>query len=222
MTGGIDLYAHDGVGPNPPKVALLLEELGLSYTVNPLPFGPEGVKSPKYLAICPNGRVPALIDHGNGDCIVWESGACLYYLAEMYDKSGKYFGRNVNEKTEVMVWLTHQLSGVGPAQGNLNWFMHFHEQTSGEKPSDVILDRYRNETFRLYDVLEQRLEKQEQKGSEFIALDRYTIADMAFYGWLHIAFFAKLDFSKHPRLGKYVERIANMPNTKAAYAKLGQ
>lgn len=73
---GIDLYIHDGPGPNPPKVAILLEELGLPYNIKPLSFGtgPGTVKDPEYVKLCPNGRVPTIIDHNKGGKVVWESG----------------------------------------------------------------------------------------------------------------------------------------------------
>lgn len=94
-----------GSGPNPLKVAILLEKLGLAYEVVPLDFGPDpdkGVKGKKFLKINPNGRVPALVDHKNSDFTVWESGAILYYLAEQYDSQGKYFGKDIKEKTVTM------------------------------------------------------------------------------------------------------------------------
>lgn len=71
------------------------------------------------MKICPNGRVPALVDHQNNDLVVWESGAILYYLVDKYDTQGEYFGRTPEERAETMIWVTHQLSGLGPAQGTL-------------------------------------------------------------------------------------------------------
>ena len=98
------LYAHRGPGPNPYKVAILLEKLGLSYEVVSLVFGEaeDGVKGAKFLKINANGRVPALVDHQNNDFTIWESGAILYYLCEKYDKDGKFFGKDVNEKALTM------------------------------------------------------------------------------------------------------------------------
>lgn len=128
MAPQVTLYSHRGPGPNPFKVAILLEKLGLEYEVVALDFGDDaenGVKGKKFLAVNPNGRVPAIVDHQANDFVVWESGAILYYLVEKYDKEGKFFGKSIDEKTTTMQWLTHQLSGLGPTQGNLNYALHY-------------------------------------------------------------------------------------------------
>lgn len=127
MAPQFTLYSHRGPGPNPLKTALVLEKLGLTYDVVPLDFGddPEkGVKGEKFLKVNPNGRVPALVDHNNSDFCIWESGATMVYLAEKYDKTGSIYGKDVEEKAIVMQWLAHQLSGLGPVQGNVNFAYH--------------------------------------------------------------------------------------------------
>lgn len=104
------IYSHRGPGPNPLKVAILLEKLGLSYDVVPLDFGDDaekGVKG-KFLKVNPNGRVPALVDHQNNDFTVWESGAILLYLVAKYDKDGKYLGKTPEEQA-----ITNQVSRQG-------------------------------------------------------------------------------------------------------------
>lgn len=101
-------------GPNPLKVAILLERLGKAYDIVPLDFSDDaknGVKGAEFLKLNPNGRVPALVDHTNGDFTVWESGAILYYLARKYDST--YLGKTPEEEAVTMQWLTHQLSGLG-------------------------------------------------------------------------------------------------------------
>lgn len=165
----ITLY-HHGLAPNPPKVAILLEELGVSYNLVKREFGdgPIGVKNPEFLAINPNGRVPAIVDHTNNNKIVWESGAILLYLTERFDTSGKYAGKDINEKATVNEWLFFQVSGHGPIQGQVNYFKYLHPVKDLDQS---VYDRYKNETYRVYGVLEKRLE-----GREFIALDRFTIA----------------------------------------------
>lgn len=123
MAPQFTLYSHRGPGPNPLKAAILLEKLGLTYDVIALDFSNDsekGVKGSKFLKLNPNGRVPALVDHQNKDFTVWESGAILYYLVEKYDKDGKFFGTNAEDRAVVMQWLTHQLSGLGPAQGQVS------------------------------------------------------------------------------------------------------
>lgn len=119
MPAQFTLYTHKGPGPNPLKAAILLEKLGLEFDVIDLDFGDDpnrGVKSEKFLKVNPNGRVPALVDHSKNDFTIWESGAILYYLVEQYDKQGKFFGKDVIEKSVVMQWLAFQLSGLGPVQ----------------------------------------------------------------------------------------------------------
>ncbi|KAK0519455.1 hypothetical protein OC834_007372 [Tilletia horrida] len=216
------LYAHKGPGPNPPKVALALEWLGLSYEIVPLVFGDgeNGVKNPKFLAVNPNGRVPALVDHGNKDFTVWESGAILIYLAEKYDTSGSLYGKTPEERAITAQWLTHQVSGLGPAQGQVNWFTHYFESASGVKAQPEVLKRYRDETDRLYKVLDEQLARQSKAGSAFIALDRVTIADFAFAGWVHIIAMAKFDISAYPNVQKWYQNLSNDERYKKAYAKL--
>jgi len=220
---GITLYAHDGPGPNPPKVAILLEELKIDYTVKKIPFGPEGVKGPEFTKLNPNGRVPAIVDHDNNDFVVWESGACLTYLAEKYGP--QYIGKTPEERAEVMQWLCFQLSGVGPAQGQANWFIHYWKKAEGAgKDADpAVIKRYQNESKRCYSVLEEGLKRQKAKGSEFIALDRLTIADIALIPWIRpfMAGMAQVKDSHadYPLLEAYIHKLDNMPTVKAAFEK---
>jgi len=216
----LTLYAHDEYGPNPPKVAILLEALNLSYNVVRLPFGVKGVKSTEFLKINPNGRVPAFVDHSRGDFTVWESGAILYYIAEAYDTEGTFFGRNIQEKAIVMQWLTHQLSGLGPVQGNVNFAYLYWKDTYSEEPPKSVIARFADETNRLFAVLETQLSRQAEAGSSFIALDRFTIADMAFYPWLRISGATKIDLANYPQVKSYRDRIAALPSVQAAYKTL--
>jgi len=221
----IQFYSHKGRGPNPYKVAILLEALNLPYDIHPRTMGdpsnPTDVKNQSYLDINPNGRVPAIIDNNaSGEpLVVWESAAVLYYLAEKYDTEGNCFGRNLTEKTKVMIWVAHQVSGLGPAQGQANWFLHFHEKVWNTKPTDDVIDRYKNESKRLYGVLEVQLEKQKKAGSDWLVLDRFTIADIAFYPWAKIAVFAGLDFKEFPLVDAWIQRIGELPAVKTAYEK---
>ncbi|GJJ09207.1 hypothetical protein Clacol_003429 [Clathrus columnatus] len=207
------LYSS-GTTPNPAKAAILFEELGLSYKVIHKDFGDgsNGVKAADYLKINPNGRVPSIIDHKNNDKIVWESGAVLFYLAEKYDTAGKYLGTNIDEKTEVMQWVIFQVSGMGPMQGSVNYFRHLHPVKNLDQS---VYDRFTNETYRVWNVLEQRLE-----GREWLALDRFTVADIAVYTWLKVAPFGGLEISRFPRLEAYFNRISEFGTVKVAYEKL--
>ncbi|GAA93401.1 uncharacterized protein L969DRAFT_52486 [Mixia osmundae IAM 14324] len=213
------LYAHDGPGPNPVKAAIILDELDLDYEIKAIPFGPEGVKGAAYLKICPNGRVPALVDHQNGDFVVWESAAILQYVAAKYDKSGSWAGKTVEEQATVNQWLAFQISGLGPTQGNVNFNKLYFEGAMGEKPSAGLVKRFRDECARIYGVLEKQLEHQ-----EYIALDRITIADVAYLPWLHkdmVGFGDLTDiFSKYPKAVAWIEKLSARPATQKAYKKL--
>ncbi|KIJ53948.1 hypothetical protein M422DRAFT_153619 [Sphaerobolus stellatus SS14] len=169
MDPKVILYAH-GISPNPPKVAILLEELGVEYTIVEKEWGNglNGVKGEDFLKINPNGRVPALVDHTNNNFTVWESGAILLYIAERFDPSGKFIGKTLEERTEVLQWLMFQMSGIGPMQGQHHWFTFAHPVKNLDQS---VYDRYRNEVYRLYGVLEKQLEDH-----EWIAIDRYTVA----------------------------------------------
>lgn len=164
----IDLYT--AATPNGHKVSIVLEELGLPYTVHALSFDKKEQKSPDFLKINPNGRIPAIVDRANGDFAVFESGAILIYLAEL---SGKLLPKDPKGRSVVLQWLMFQMGGVGPMQGQANvFFRYFPEKLQG------AIDRYQHETRRLYEVLETRLQ-----AVEFLA-GEYSIADIATYPWV--------------------------------------
>ncbi|PWN43166.1 glutathione S-transferase [Ceraceosorus guamensis] len=214
------LYSHKGPGPNPLKVAILLEKLGLSYDVVPLVFGPgdgqnEGVKGEKFLKVNPNGRVPALVDHQNSDFTIWESGAILLYLIDKYGQDGSFGGKTPEERAVVNQWFALQLSTFGPQQGQVNW-----EATYGEKPQKSVFTRYEGEVARLYTLLNDQLEAQSKRGSSFVALERPTVADIAFYPWVNIAGFGKIDLAPYPAVGKWHAALAADADVKKAQAAL--
>ncbi|PYI09738.1 glutathione S-transferase family protein [Aspergillus sclerotiicarbonarius CBS 121057] len=229
MSAPFTLYTHAGPGPNPIKVAIVLEYLGLSYTTIPLKFG-EGkgtVKDPEYTAkINPNGRVPALIDHGNDDLVVFESGAILQYLAEkewdmQYDQTGNLSGRTPSERAQINQWLSWQISGLGPYQGQLAWFVLFHEQTHGEKPNGSVITRYQAEVERLRTVLDEHLGQAE---GGYVAAGRVTIADFAILPWLKVSVLVgeKLrPLGEYRALKGYVDRLEGMEGVRGAYERLG-
>ncbi|AKV10229.1 glutathione S-transferase family protein [Pseudomonas fluorescens] len=164
----IDLYT--AATPNGHKVSIVLEELGLPYTVHALSFDKKEQKSADFLKINPNGRIPAIVDRANGDFAVFESGAILIYLAEM---TGKLLPLDPKGRSVVLQWLMFQMGGIGPMQGQANvFFRYFPEKLQG------AIDRYQHETRRLYEVLDTRLQD-----VEFLAGD-YSIADIATYPWV--------------------------------------
>ncbi|MBD9590662.1 glutathione S-transferase N-terminal domain-containing protein [Pseudomonas sp. PDM03] len=164
----IDLYT--AATPNGHKVSIVLEELGLPYTVHALSFDKKEQKSADFLKINPNGRIPAIVDRANGDFAVFESGAILIYLAEL---SGKLLPKDPKGRSVVLQWLMFQMGGIGPMQGQANvFFRYFPEKLQG------AIDRYQHETRRLYEVLDTRLQD-----VKFLA-DEYSIADIATYPWV--------------------------------------
>jgi len=214
MAPQVTLFVH-GRAPNPPKVAIFLEELGVEYAVVSKEFGdgPQGVKNPEFLKMNPNGRIPAIIDHSNNNKIVWESGAILLYLGERFDKNGKFVGEDLNDKAVVWEWPFFQMSGLGPSQGQANWFLNMHP-IKDLHPS--VVERYQNESYRIYGVLEKRLKEE----GDWLCLKRFTIADMAHYPWILVREFGKLDLSKFPKVLEYFERIQALPSVQKAYAKI--
>ncbi|MBK5352045.1 glutathione S-transferase N-terminal domain-containing protein [Pseudomonas sp. TH41] len=164
----IDLYT--AATPNGHKVSIVLEELGLPYTVHALSFDKKEQKSPDFLKLNPNGRIPAIVDRANDDFAVFESGAILIYLAEL---SGKLLPKDPKGRSVVLQWLMFQMGGIGPMQGQANvFFRYFPEKLQG------AIDRYQHETRRLYEVLDTRLQT-----VEFLA-GEYSIADIATYPWV--------------------------------------
>ena len=156
------LELYTAATPNGYKASVALEELGLPYAVRPINLSTLEQKTPAFLAINPNGRVPALVDDGFA---VFESGAILMYLAE---KTGRLMPTDVKGRSRVVQWLMFQMGGVGPMMGQANVFFRYWP----EKLQPVI-DRYQGETRRLFGVLEGQLAQH-----EYLAGD-YSIADIA-------------------------------------------
>jgi len=167
----IDLYT--AATPNGHKVSIALEELGLPYTLRVLDLGRNEQKAPAFLAINPNGRIPALVDHEADDFAVFESGACLIYLAE---KTGRLMPADAKGRSRVLQWLMFQMGGVGPMFGQLGFFHKFAGKDFEDKRPR---DRYVAESRRLLGVLEGQL-----KGRDWLLGPDYTIADIAVFPWV--------------------------------------
>ena len=135
--------------PNGWKVSIALEELGLPYTVRPISLGKLEQKEEWFLKINPNGRIPAIIDHDNGDFAVFESGAILIYLAE---KTGKLLPTEPKARSRVLQWLMFQMGGVGPMMGQANVFFRY-----APEKIPYAIERYQRESRRLFEVLERQL-----------------------------------------------------------------
>jgi GST-like protein len=203
----IDL--HYWPTPNGHKITLFLEEAGLPYRVIPVNIGKGEQFQPEFLAIAPNNRMPAIVDHHPVDAqsplSIFESGAILLYLA---DKTGQFIPADLHGRNEVLQWLFWQMSGLGPMAGQNG---HFNIYAPEKVP--YAIDRYVRETARLYGVLDRRLADR-----PFIAGADYSIADMACYPWIvpHQAHHQQL--SDFPHLSRWFTAIAQRPATIKVYA----
>ena len=191
----IDLYTAST--PNGWKVSIALEELALPYDVKPIELAKGEQKQDWYLAINPNGRIPAIIDRDEGDFAVFESGAIFIYLAE---KTGRLMPTDAKGRSLVMQWLMFQVGGVGPMMGQANVFFRYFP----EKIQPVI-ERYQNETKRLLAVLDARL-----KDHEFLAGD-YSIADIAHWSWVRTHKWSGVEIDDLPHLQRWTDVIAARP-----------
>jgi GST-like protein len=191
----IDLYTAPT--PNGWKVSIALEELGLAYTVHPVALDKLEQKQPWFTALNPNGRIPAIVDRGNGDFPVFESGAILVYLAE---RAGKLLPSEPKARSVAMQWLMFQMSGIGPMQGQANVFFRY-----APEKIQYAIDRYQNETRRLYEVLERRLGE-----VEYLAGD-YSIADVATWPWVSIHSWAGVSLDGLPQVARWLETVGKRP-----------
>ncbi|KAI4258140.1 MAG: hypothetical protein L6R42_005271 [Xanthoria sp. 1 TBL-2021] len=172
MSKPIKLYSHAG-GPNPPKVAIILEELGLPFETETLDFA--DMKKEPYTLVNPNGRVPAIEDPNTG-ITLWESSSIIDYLLETYDKDNKLRYTSGHEKFLQKSWMAMQISNQGPYYGQHAWFLFHHP----EKGIQSALDRYGNEIRRVLGVINTQLKT---SGKPYLVGDKCTYADLAFQTW---------------------------------------
>ena len=202
----IDLYYW--TTPNGHKLTIYLEETGTPYKIIPVDIGTGAQFEPDFLAIAPNNRIPAIVDHdpvGGGEPIsVFESGAILIYLA---DKVGEFLPRDQRGRIETLQWLYWQMGNLGPMCGQNHHFV-----TYAPERIPYAMDRYVNETNRLYGVLDRRLA---DRG--YVAGD-YSIADMAIYPWIVPHERQRQDLNDFPHLKRWFEEIQSRPAVEAAYA----
>jgi glutathione S-transferase/GST-like protein len=191
----IDLYT--AATPNGHKVSIALEELALPYTLKNLDLSKNEQKTPAFLAINPNGRSPAIVDRSEGDFAVFESGACLIYLAE---KTGRLLPTEFKARSRVLQWLMFQMGGVGPMMGQANiFFRYFPEKIQ------AAIDRYQGESKRLFRVMDTHLAH-----NEFLA-DDYSIADIANWAWVRTHKWSGVEIDDLPHLSRWVETIRARP-----------
>ncbi len=196
----IDLYTW--TTPNGRKVSIMLEELGIEYTVHAINIGQGDQKSPEFLAISPNNKIPAIVDKENGLKLM-ESGAILIYLAEKY---GKFLPKDSLLRAEANEWLMWQMGGLGPMLGQTHHYVHFNP---GNAP--YAEERFLTETKRLYSVLDTRLEDRDY------ILDEYSIVDMACWPWISRYEWQNIDLTEFPNVRRWFQQIAQRPAVQAGY-----
>lgn len=202
--GLLQLYSFPT--PNGVKVSIALEEMGVPYEAHKVTLADADVKSPEFLSLNPNNKIPAIVDPDGPDGApigLFESGAILIYLAE---KTGKFFGKSASEKATITQWLMWQMGGLGPMFGQLGYFYKF---AGSEIEDPRPRDRYITEGKRLLAVLDGQL-----KDRDWIAGD-YSIADMAIAPWLRALDFygAKgvLEFESNKNVVAYLDRFVERP-----------
>ncbi|WP_045728695.1 glutathione binding-like protein [Xanthomonas sp. GPE 39] len=203
----IDLYYWPT--PNGHKITLLLEEAGLDYTLKPVNIGAGEQFQPAFLAISPNNKIPAIVDHapadGGAPQHVFESGAILLYLAE---KTGRFLPSDPRQRSVALEWLFWQMAGLGPMTGQMGHFNVYAPEKIG-----YAIERYGNEVRRLHGVLDTRLAH-----SAYLAGEEYGIADMASYPWIEVYNGLMPDYAAFPHLQRWHDAIAARPATQRAYA----
>ncbi|KAJ4393110.1 hypothetical protein N0V93_002317 [Gnomoniopsis smithogilvyi] len=210
MSKPIVVYTHGG--PNPWKVIMVLEELGVPYENRVVAH--DAVKKPPFININPNGRTPAIEDPNTG-ITLWESGAILEYLVDTYDKENKLNITSFPEKYHIKQYLHFQMSGQGPYYGQTTWFRKFH-------PEDVpsAKKRYDEQLVRVVEVLDGIL-----KGKTYLVGEKCTYADIAFIPWNNMMSFIFGDEAKtivpedkYPNFWAWHNRLVARPAVQAALA----
>ncbi|MCC5647210.1 glutathione S-transferase N-terminal domain-containing protein [Nostoc sp. CHAB 5824] len=195
--------------PNGHKITIFLEEVGLPYTIIPVNIGSGDQFKPEFLKISPNNRIPAIVDHepadGGAPISLFESGAILLYLAE---KTKKLIPQDLRNRTQVLEWLFWQMAGLGPMAGQNHHFSAY-----APEKIEYAINRYVNETGRLYAVLNKQLADR-----EFVAGD-YSIADIAAYPWIVPYERQSQNLEDFPHLKRWFETIKARPATIRAYEK---
>lgn len=196
--GVIDFYTWKT--PNGQKVAIMLEEIGCSYKPHFVDLTKQEQFKPAYLKINPNNKIPAIVDHDgphHQSITIFESGAILFYLAE---KSGKFLSSDPTLRIQAMQWLMFQVGGVGPMLGQAHYFLHF-----AAERIPYAIERYANETKRLYRVMDDHLEHNAYFAQE------YSIADIAIFPWINVHENQQIDLEDYPNLNRWHGAILNRP-----------
>lgn len=192
----IDLYSSPT--PNGHKATVALEEMGLEYNLIAVDLSKGEQKTPEFLKMNPNGRIPVMVDRDNNDFVVFESGAILVYLAEL---SGQLYPADPQKRSEVMQWLMFQMGGIGPMMGQANVFYRYFPKKIPE-----AIERYQKECRRLFEVLDHRLAE-----AEYLAADEFTIADIANWCWVRTYNWSGASIEGLDNLKRWIDLIYDRP-----------
>lgn len=191
------LHLYTDSSPNGFKITIALEELALPYTLHHVRIDQDEHRAPAYLALHPHGRIPALVDHDTG-ITLFESAAILLYLAE---KSGRLLPSEPAARWDAIVWLMFHSASMGPLLGQ-----RVHFEYLADAPNPTAITRYRALTEAAFATLDGRLADR-----DWLAGDDFSIADIATFGWTHIARIVGMDFSHHARLSAWHQRASQRP-----------
>jgi GST-like protein len=196
----IELYT--AATPNGWKISIMLEECGLPYRAHAIALGKGEQRSPQFLEISPNGRIPAIVDtdpQGGGDPVaVFETAAILIYLG---DKTRRFLPADLRGRTETLEWLVWQVANLGPMLGQ-----HGHFALYATEKLPYAIERYRNEALRLYGVMDSRLEER-----DWLAAGQYSIADMACFPWVQTWKAQGIPLDDFPNVKAWYERLKQRP-----------
>lgn len=192
----IDVYSS--ATPNGYKVTVMLEEIGADYTLHPVNLSAGEQKTPEFLAMNPNGRIPVIVDRGNNDFTVFESGAIMIYLGE---KFSRLYPEDPASRSRTLQWLMFQMGGIGPMMGQANVFYRYFPENI-----QPAIDRYQNECRRLFEVLDSRL-----SASEYLAGNVYTIADIANWCWVRTHNWSGVSVDGLVHLQRWLDELYQRP-----------
>ena len=192
----IDVYT--AATPNGYKVTVTLDEIGIDYNLIPISFANKEQKSPAFLRLNPNGRIPVIVDRENDDFVVFESGAIMIYLAE---KFGQLYPTEPKQRSRTLQWLMFQMGGIGPMMGQANVFYRYFPEKL-----PAAIERYQNESRRLFEVLDTRLQQ-----SPYLAGEQYTIADIANWCWVRTYEWSGVSIEGLPSLCRWLDELAARP-----------
>jgi GST-like protein len=204
---------HATTGPNARKVAIMLEETGLSYTVINYDIGKGELLTEAFRALNPNGRVPVVVDHepigGGAPLTVWESAACLQYLA---DRTGRFLPADATGRYAALQWLAWQIASLGPFHGQAHHFTRY----APEPIDPYARQRFRLEAERLMYVMDRQL-----RDHEFISGETYTIADMACWPWINLTWNAQFDRPRESftNLERWFQQVKARPAVQRVYGE---